>query len=257
MSYLIRTGTGRNDIEFGGKPHIEADYLRKYGNNREDIKFEHMSDETTPNLVYLMLKRIGTGRNDIDWVNGNLFPAQTYDSYIREMFDPLVENKCYILCKTKNDDGSFKYTICPFDDNQHSINAVYWYGVDASLSLGPVETIDDVFGTYDNGEMNIIHSNANVIISLYNHFRNYSVSSGVTDKSIKMYCRNDTEYGHNNGNTFGTKQVYIYSLRYTSSNSAISYTGVKYNSLKLTLSLNPSQLIKTIYVDKYFGIYKE
>ena len=39
MSYLIRTGTSRNSISFGGSSNTNGNYLRRTNNGRNDISF--------------------------------------------------------------------------------------------------------------------------------------------------------------------------------------------------------------------------
>ena len=65
MSYLIRTGTSRNSISFGGSNTTSNNYLRRTNNGRNDISFLNISTSGTYNL----LERYNTTRNGIRWNN--------------------------------------------------------------------------------------------------------------------------------------------------------------------------------------------
>lgn len=50
MAYLIRTGYGRNDIEFSGDNDITGRYLKRTGSSIEDIDYV---DITTNNNLWV------------------------------------------------------------------------------------------------------------------------------------------------------------------------------------------------------------
>ena len=64
MSYLMRIGEGRNDIEFSGSNSTKGNYLIRSGNGRADINFENIS---TGGISYNLLYRYNTKLNDISW----------------------------------------------------------------------------------------------------------------------------------------------------------------------------------------------
>lgn len=63
MSLLIRTGTGRNNISWGGGTTTKANYLRRTGTGRNNIGYIQVSSNGTHNI----LNRTASGRNDIKW----------------------------------------------------------------------------------------------------------------------------------------------------------------------------------------------
>ena len=65
MSYLIRTGTGRNNISYGGGKSTKAKYLRRTGTGRTNISWIDINSNGT----YNVLERTNTGRNNIRWYN--------------------------------------------------------------------------------------------------------------------------------------------------------------------------------------------
>ena len=65
MSYLIRTGTGRNNISYGGGKSTKAKYLRRTGTGRNNISWIDINSNGT----YNVLERTSTGRNNIRWYN--------------------------------------------------------------------------------------------------------------------------------------------------------------------------------------------
>ena len=82
MSYLIRTGTGRNNISYGGGKSTKAKYLRRTGTGRTNISWIDINSNSTYNVrtniswidinsnsTYNVLERTSTGRNNIRWYN--------------------------------------------------------------------------------------------------------------------------------------------------------------------------------------------
>ena len=65
MSLLYRTGSGRNNIAWGGGTTAAATYLRRISNGRNDINYISISTSGTYNI----LNRTSTGRNNISWIN--------------------------------------------------------------------------------------------------------------------------------------------------------------------------------------------
>ena len=61
MSYLQRTGNGRNNISWTNTSSNSIKYLHRTGNNRTNIKWSTIS--TSANI----LQRTGTSRNNIKW----------------------------------------------------------------------------------------------------------------------------------------------------------------------------------------------
>ena len=66
MSYLIRTGTSRNSISFGGSNTTSNNYLRRTSTGRNDISFININNT---NGTYNILERYNTTRNGIRWNN--------------------------------------------------------------------------------------------------------------------------------------------------------------------------------------------
>ena len=65
MSWLRRTGTGRNNIEWGGGSTSTGNYLRRTGTSRNNVQWLNISTSGTWNL----LERTANGRNNIRWNN--------------------------------------------------------------------------------------------------------------------------------------------------------------------------------------------
>lgn len=79
MSWLIRTGTGRNNISWGGGSTTSGNYLKRTGTGRNNIAYTQISTSGTHNL----LERTSTGRNNIRWNNltFNFFSLSKYTLY--------------------------------------------------------------------------------------------------------------------------------------------------------------------------------
>ena len=65
MSYLYRSGTGRNNIAFTNTANSSTKYLRRTASSRNSIVWTTIPQGSTYNI----LNRTGTGRNNISWAN--------------------------------------------------------------------------------------------------------------------------------------------------------------------------------------------
>ena len=65
MSYLYRTGNGRNNIAYTNTANSSTKYLRRLGSGRTNINWYTIPQGSTYNI----LNRNGTGRNNILWAN--------------------------------------------------------------------------------------------------------------------------------------------------------------------------------------------
>ena len=68
MSYLYRTGNGRNNIAFTTTANSSTKYLRRTSTGRNNIAWTTIPQGSTYNI----LQRNGTGRNNILWSNLNI-----------------------------------------------------------------------------------------------------------------------------------------------------------------------------------------
>ena len=116
MSYLIRSGTSRNSISFGGSNTTSNNYLRRTNSGRNNIQWYTISNNGTYNI----LERYNTTRNGIRWNNivfsfkkatilglfepflqtdlensGIVFGVETNTSY-REAYGKFINNGSYI-----------------------------------------------------------------------------------------------------------------------------------------------------------------
>ena len=65
MSYLYRTGNGRNNIAYTSTANSSTKYLRRLGSGRTNINWYTIPQGSTYNI----LQRNGTGRTNILWAN--------------------------------------------------------------------------------------------------------------------------------------------------------------------------------------------
>ena len=70
MSYLYRTGNGRNNIAYTNTANSSTKYLRRLGSGRTNINWYTIPAGSTYNI----LNRTGTGRNNIAWGNLKIGP---------------------------------------------------------------------------------------------------------------------------------------------------------------------------------------
>ena len=90
MSYLYRSGNGRNNIAYTNTANSSTKYLRRLGSGRTNINWYTIPAGSTYNI----LQRNGTGRNNILWANLKIAspgePATTSDipGNDRTTYDP-------------------------------------------------------------------------------------------------------------------------------------------------------------------------
>ena len=65
MSWLIRTGTERNNVSYGGGSTTKGNYLKRTNSGRNNIQWLNINSNGTYNL----LERYNTTRNGIRWNN--------------------------------------------------------------------------------------------------------------------------------------------------------------------------------------------
>lgn len=65
MSWLMRTGTGRNNVSYGGGSTTKGQYLKRTANGRNDISYINIQSNGTHKL----LERTATSINSIRWNN--------------------------------------------------------------------------------------------------------------------------------------------------------------------------------------------
>ena len=65
MSWLIRTGTGRNNVSYGGGSTTKGNYLKRTNSGRNNIQWLNINTNGT----YDLLERYNTTRNGIRWNN--------------------------------------------------------------------------------------------------------------------------------------------------------------------------------------------
>lgn len=237
MAYLIRTGSGRNDIEFSGDSDVAGRYLKRTGSGIEDINYV---DITTDNdsIAILGLNRTGTGRNDIDWQNLTFSFAPDYESYVREMFDPLIKHNAKFIVRLKNSTVP-QYSTSPAILIERASGSMSYYTVSSS----------ELSGIYLNTdlkvrEMVISHNDQNVLNTLKDHFDNYKNNSNY--KVSIRYSQSEPGFGSNdpvNTNYLYLKDVYL-STKYTGSNALI-----------LVWSQSPTAMYGNIYIHSSFAIY--
>ena len=68
MSYLYRSGNGRNNIAYTNTANSSTKYLRRLGSGRTNINWYTIPQGSTYNI----LQRNGTGRTNILWANLNI-----------------------------------------------------------------------------------------------------------------------------------------------------------------------------------------
>ena len=118
MSYLYRSGTGRNNIAFTNTANSSTKYLRRLGSGRTNINWYTIPAGSTYNI----LQRNGTGRNNILW--SNLKIQSTAETVVRLIYQAVSLGNGHI---TWSNDPNIHYYGCSVGINE-SEGYIYLYG---------------------------------------------------------------------------------------------------------------------------------
>lgn len=241
MAYLIRTDSGRNDIEFSGDSDVAGRYLKRTGSSVENIDYvDIITSNNSMNIIGL--NRIGAGRNDIDWQNLTFSFVPDYKDYIIDMFEPVKEYGAKVIGRIKNDSKGATYVKGSLKvANRYGNPDNQWYTLSESdreyLSLNT---------DLEVREMVFVHDDQNTLNMLKDHFDNYRNNSNY--KVRIQYSQSEPEYGSNDPvstNYLYLKDVYL-STKYTGSNDLI-----------LVWSQSPTAMYGNIYIHSSFAIYMD
>ena len=126
MSWLMRTGTGRTNISWGGGSTTSGNYLRRTADSRNSISYLQISSNGT----YRLLERTASGRNNIRWNNltFNFFTPYTIGELFNNGYLTSNDNKG-IFNAQWYDDGDREWLAIMLDrsnnPNGYGTNAIY------------------------------------------------------------------------------------------------------------------------------------
>lgn len=231
MSYLIRTGTGRNNIEFGGGSEVAGNYLIRTNNGRNDIQYQYIDQD----INIMTLERTGFNRNDIEW---NILkfsfpkPEPEYSQYVREMFFTAYENDCVFFIRSNTGSSAYVYTM-----------TYTTFGSQDTMDVGTNtgEYVRDNFGFTAYRTMYIAHMDSNVINNLYSIFNKYAQS---IDYPIIIYATIED----NNSSAASSTRRYIRNVSTFQINSS-------YNVLEIKFSNSPTVDYGEMYINNKTEVY--
>ena len=204
MSYLYRSGNGRNNIAYTTTVNSSTKYLRRTGTGRTNITWTTIPQGSTYNI----LNRTGTGRNNIAW--GNLYVPVPYPQEIQPNYTGDVKFGCYLYdCVRdpywKYNGNNFFYT--PFgivgDSNYSAVtqtckglSGTYWH---QDVRTGGTLTIQWLYdwsvysGSFDGNDklFNLTFKMGNYWLSI-NIEKWASGSNQGSDGDKRITCRNFT-----------------------------------------------------------------
>ena len=132
MSYLYRTGNGRNNIAFTNTANSSTRYLRRTSTGRNNIAWTTIPQGSTYNI----LQRNGTGRNNILWSNLKIGPDLSANA---------IKNNMHV---------TYEYAMAPTGNEHYNMALGSWSGERATLerdfrgSIGEYRSI-----TYQTGKI--------------------------------------------------------------------------------------------------------
>ena len=192
MSYLYRTGNGRNNIAFTTTANSSTKYLRRTNSGRNNIVWTTIPSGSTYNI----LNRTGTGRNNIIWKNlqiagpndlikqSNISGNFTIGTAIAGLFSmrynyrldriylltggwsagstagTTISNMYYILGNVTVRPAQYRVTMdrditCP-DNFRLLLNRIYIYADDDNYVIIPVSANENISWYYDFEPSNVI-----------------------------------------------------------------------------------------------------
>ena len=185
MSYLIRTGTGQNNISWSTTANSSTKYLRRLGSGRNNIAWMTIPNGSTYNI----LQRNGTGRNNVLWAELKMYKQEMLLLY--ELCNDFSLNDiCAAYCSKS---GSFAFRMDSSRDDSLSYldisPAEIIYSSDTSnLHTGrSVNTTDYLIGIALNIS-NDLNNIANSIINMNPVFESYI---GIYDKNENYINEDD------------------------------------------------------------------
>ena len=170
MSWLRRTGTGRNNIAWGGGSTTSGQYLKRTANGRNNISYVSISSNGTHKL----LERYNTTRNGIRW-NNLTFSFFSFSNY------PLYDSNSINIGIGRGQSKDKRYTFVSY------------------LSDGYQVKFKDDWNEYDDQFQDGI---------LYYVSVTFSKSSGLADKFINAFnARGYTKVKLTAGSSSGTFDI--------------------------------------------------
>ena len=197
MSLLYRTGTGRNNIAWGGSNTTAGNYLRRTGTGRNSISFIQISTSGTWNI----LNRTASGRNNISWINTTFNFGTNLSGYpLYTLYYGLNNDTPYnigwgvgntsngYLCKTVNRNG------------YSNISKAYGYvNYDAALSTIAIYYQKGVAQNVYNEIMksgNVTISGTSKSGTSYSYTGKLITSGSVDNGEIRISFNESTEYSY-------------------------------------------------------------
>ena len=181
MSYLYRTGNGRNNIAFTTTANSSTKYLRRTSTGRNNIIWTTIPSGSTYNI----LQRNGTGRNNILWAN--LKMELTNDDKINLLYQALTYNGSKITMSDSPMTGCYKdVSIVHNTSNRSFTLSGGWHDTEySSLSKWKIYSYDN----YKSQVSNLYNQIGKVYFTkakaLYNSSGNYVNAWYYTNKNEK------------------------------------------------------------------------
>ena len=142
MSYLYRTGNGRNNIAFTNTANSSTKYLRRTSTSRNSIIWTTIPNGSTYNI----LQRNGTGRNNILWSNLKIGPDTSATALQNNMHikakgaDDGHGNTVYLTLGTMTSSGGGRIRATNFSFEN---NRIKYSGANYGTSMNWTNLVND------------------------------------------------------------------------------------------------------------------
>ena len=200
MSYLIRTGTSRNSISFGGSNTTSNNYLRRINTSRNGIQWYTISNNGTYNI----LERYNTTRNGIRWNNivfsfkkatilglfepflqtdvensGIVFNVDTNTSY-RESYGKFINNGSYIYFSVDHSSRSSNRNRNRIRNKTNKFDPDEWESKYSYLRNDTSFTIRTLVNADNTGDSEHIWTHPNITAEVHLYITRLSATTSGT-----------------------------------------------------------------------------
>lgn len=222
MSYLIRTGTGRNNISWNTTANSSTKYLRRTSTGRNNITWTTIPSGSTYNI----LQRNSTGRNNVLWSNLKIGPDLSANA---------IKNNMHV---------TYEYDMDSSGNDHNTMAFGYWRGERATLERdfsGSVSAFNEI--SYQTGKIIFGKWNYSTSTSWGNRNSDSVMTDYIGYTGIVIFCSSAPPSDYLNAiKSFTDNNNVTYNVRFTPRYGFSYYLYGSQKSNALYISLNTTNI---------------